>query len=122
MECDRLPDGPEQRKGVPQRWQPHLLLGRGRLIIERLFPGYGAELQAAGAVLMRLPADFLMLNAAGWVDLRAPGWEALPASRPLLELGPAPERPFLGHHPTGRRRPPYVKSRHLRMWPGLQPR
>ena len=85
VDRDRLPDGPEHRKGVPQDWQPHLVLGRGRLIIERLFPGYGDELRAAGAVPMRLPADILMLTRAGWVDRRAPGWEALSASRPLLE-------------------------------------
>jgi 2-polyprenyl-6-methoxyphenol hydroxylase-like FAD-dependent oxidoreductase len=85
VERDRLPDGPEHRKGVPQDWQPHLVLGRGRLIIEGLFPGYGDELRAAGAVPMRLPADILMLTRAGWVDRRAPGWEALSASRPLLE-------------------------------------
>src|SRR3712207_9085111 len=85
MERDRLPAGPEHRKGVPQDWQPHLVLGRGRLLIEQLFPGYGDELRAAGAVPMRLPADLLMLTRAGWVDRRAPGWEALSASRPLLE-------------------------------------
>ena len=38
VERDRLPEGPEHRKGVPQDWQPHLVLGRGRLAIERLFP------------------------------------------------------------------------------------
>ncbi|MGY1620506.1 NAD(P)/FAD-dependent oxidoreductase [Geodermatophilus sp. SYSU D00691] len=85
VERDHLPDGPEPRRGVPQGWQPHLVLGRGRLIIERLFPGYGDELRAAGAVPMRLPADLLMLTPQGWVDRRARGWEALSAGRPLLE-------------------------------------
>ncbi|MGY1601652.1 NAD(P)/FAD-dependent oxidoreductase [Geodermatophilus sp. SYSU D00815] len=85
VERDPLPEGPEQRRGVPQGWQPHLVLGRGRLIIERLFPGYVDELRAAGAVPMRLPADLLMLTAQGWMDRRAPGWEAISASRPLLE-------------------------------------
>ncbi|MCV2488223.1 hypothetical protein OF117_02505 [Geodermatophilus sp. YIM 151500] len=85
VERDRLADAPEHRRGVPQDWQPHLVLGRGRRVIERLLPGYGDELRAAGAVPMRLPADLLMLNPCGWVDRRAPGWEALSASRPLLE-------------------------------------
>jgi len=85
IERDALPDEAEHRKGVPQSRQLHVLLARGLQIIERLFPGYRADLLAVGAVPVRLPADLWMLTPFGWLDRRAPGWEALSASRPLFE-------------------------------------
>lgn len=85
VERDRLPDGAEPRRGVPQGRQIHALLARGLQGLERLFPGFGQELLAAGAVPMRLPGDVLILGRAGWVDRRAPGWLALSATRPLIE-------------------------------------
>jgi 2-polyprenyl-6-methoxyphenol hydroxylase-like FAD-dependent oxidoreductase len=50
VERDALPDRAQTRKGVPQGHQLHVLLPRGREIVERLFPGYGDQLKAAGAV------------------------------------------------------------------------
>ena len=85
VERDRLPDGAQPRKGVPQGRQIHALLARGLEGLETLFPGFGRELEAAGAVPMRLPGDVLILGRAGWVDRRAPGWVALSATRPLIE-------------------------------------
>jgi 2-polyprenyl-6-methoxyphenol hydroxylase-like FAD-dependent oxidoreductase len=85
VERDALPEGAEQRRGVPQGRQLHALLPRGRHILDRLFPGFSRELEAAGAVPIRVPADVPILSPAGWLDRRAPGWEALSASRPLFE-------------------------------------
>ena len=85
VERDALPDEAENRKGVPQGRQLHVLLARGLQVMDRLFPGYRAELAALGAVPVRLPADIRMLTPFGWLDRRAPGWEALSASRPLFE-------------------------------------
>jgi 2-polyprenyl-6-methoxyphenol hydroxylase-like FAD-dependent oxidoreductase len=85
VERDALPEGAEHRKGVPQSRQLHALLPRGRQIIDRLFPGYSVELAAAGAVRMRVPAESALLTPFGWLDRRAPGWELLSASRPLIE-------------------------------------
>jgi 2-polyprenyl-6-methoxyphenol hydroxylase-like FAD-dependent oxidoreductase len=85
VERDELPDGAQHRRGVPQGWQFHILLARGLAVLNRLFPGYGEELRAAGAVPLRIPTDLLVLGPAGWVDRRARGWEALSASRPLIE-------------------------------------
>src|SRR3712207_1346397 len=85
VERDRLPDGVQPRRGVPQGWQVHALLARGLVGLERLFPGFGQDLQDAGAVPVRLPGDVLILTRAGWVDRRAPGWLSLSASRPLIE-------------------------------------
>jgi 2-polyprenyl-6-methoxyphenol hydroxylase-like FAD-dependent oxidoreductase len=85
VERDVLPIGAEHRRGVPQDRQFHALLARGRVVVEHLFPGYSAELQAAGAVPVRVPADMLLLGSAGWIDRRAPGWTALSATRPVVE-------------------------------------
>ena len=85
VERDRLPEGADHRKGVPQARQLHALLARGRNVLETLFPGFGQELEAAGAVPISVPGDFLTLTKAGWLDRRAPGWTGLSASRPLIE-------------------------------------
>ncbi|MGY1794544.1 FAD-dependent oxidoreductase [Geodermatophilus sp. SYSU D00525] len=85
VERDVLPEGPGHRKGVPQDRQLHALLARGRGSLDRLFPGFSAELEAAGAVWARMPADFALLGPFGWIDRRAAGWTGLFASRPLIE-------------------------------------
>jgi 2-polyprenyl-6-methoxyphenol hydroxylase-like FAD-dependent oxidoreductase len=85
IERDRLTDSAQARKGVPQGRILHTMLPRGQGIIEGLFPGYGHELQAAGAVSLQIPAEALMLTPAGWADRRAIGWPLLSASRPLFE-------------------------------------
>jgi 2-polyprenyl-6-methoxyphenol hydroxylase-like FAD-dependent oxidoreductase len=104
VERDRLPDGAEQRKGVPQGRQLHVLLARGLAVLEQLFPEFGRDLEAAGAVPLRVPADLLMLSPAGWLDRRAPGWPVLSASRPMFEsvvrrrLAELPGVTVLGRH------------------------
>jgi 2-polyprenyl-6-methoxyphenol hydroxylase-like FAD-dependent oxidoreductase len=85
LDRDVLPEAAVPRRGVPQGHQLHLLLGQGRHEVERLFPGYGPRLVAAGAVPLRMPGDLAALGPAGWMDRRAAGWEALSASRPLFE-------------------------------------
>ncbi|MGH3978118.1 MAG: NAD(P)/FAD-dependent oxidoreductase, partial [Pseudonocardiaceae bacterium] len=85
VERDALPDSAQTRKGVPQGRMLQVLLPRGQGIVERLFPGYGHESEAAGAVSLRVPADALILTPAGWLDRRATGWPLLSASRPLFE-------------------------------------
>lgn len=51
VERDALPDGDEQRRGVPQGRHIHALLAGGSLAIEELFPGILDELVADGAVV-----------------------------------------------------------------------
>lgn len=85
VERDALPDSVQARKGVPQGRMLHVLLPRGLGTVERLFPGYGDELEAADAVSLRVPTDALVLTPAGWLDRRATGWPLLSASRPLYE-------------------------------------
>ena len=67
VERDRFPeDGPVPRKGVPQARHVHALLKRGRVALERLFPGIGDELVAAGAPTLDMANDIAWLNPAGW--------------------------------------------------------
>lgn len=51
VERDPLPDGPVQRKGIPQGRHLHALLSRGSLVLDELFPGLIDEFVAAGAIV-----------------------------------------------------------------------
>ncbi|MGH3766545.1 MAG: NAD(P)/FAD-dependent oxidoreductase [Pseudonocardiaceae bacterium] len=85
VERDWLPDDMQVRKGVPQGRMLHAMLPRGQRIIESRFPGYGRELEAAGAVALRMPTDAVVLLPVGWLDRRAAGWPIVSGSRPLFE-------------------------------------
>ncbi len=54
------------RKGVPQARHLHILLVRGRQILEELFPGLGDEAAAAGATELDATGDFAWLTPFGW--------------------------------------------------------
>ena len=87
LERDRLPDGPDVRKGTPQARHIHVLLTAGRRALEGLFPGLMAELVAAGA------ADYDAINDLEWIaaagrGVRFPsGIRLLGATRDLIEWG-----------------------------------
>jgi 2-polyprenyl-6-methoxyphenol hydroxylase-like FAD-dependent oxidoreductase len=86
LERDRLATRPSPRPGTPQCRQVHGLLAGGLEALCRTFPGLDRDLAAAGAVPVRVVADFC-------VEL--PGFDPFPrrdfgrilyaASRPLLE-------------------------------------
>jgi 2-polyprenyl-6-methoxyphenol hydroxylase-like FAD-dependent oxidoreductase len=92
VERDTLPDGPSQRRGVPQGRHFHSLLCRGSQELARLFPGLLDELVAAGATLCD---DGGLSRLSIWVgghEFNRSGKFADPAaaavyllSRPLLE-------------------------------------
>src|SRR5260221_11230171 len=50
VDRDELPDGATPRPGVPQGKHPHGLMAGGLKALEHLFPGFGHELEQAGAV------------------------------------------------------------------------
>jgi 2-polyprenyl-6-methoxyphenol hydroxylase-like FAD-dependent oxidoreductase len=52
VERDSLPDGPAQRRGIPQGRHLHGMLSRGSLVLAELFPGLPEELAAAGAQVL----------------------------------------------------------------------
>ena len=84
VDRDWFPERPEFRKGVPQARHLHVLLGRGLESLERLFPGFEADLVAAGAPVVEAP-ETLWLNAAGWARRYPSPLRLLGASRELIE-------------------------------------
>jgi len=85
VERDALPAAAEPRKGVPQGSHVHLLLVRGRLIVEALFPGLADELRAAGAVALNGGRDLAWHHAGGWRARHDSELVFLSMTRSLLE-------------------------------------
>jgi len=86
IERDPLPDSAAPRKGVPQARHIHVLLMRGLLILEQLFPGITEELRLAGAPLYDTSADVAWLTPAGWATRFQSDLIKLTFSRELLEF------------------------------------
>jgi 2-polyprenyl-6-methoxyphenol hydroxylase-like FAD-dependent oxidoreductase len=80
---DRFPAAVSDRKGVPQGHHAHALLCAGRRALEALFPGFGDELAAQGA--LQVDIDRLRWFDNGGYHARCTGIEALLGSRALLE-------------------------------------
>ncbi len=87
VERDTLPDGPEQRKGVPQGHQGHGLLSGGQRVMEELFPGLTAALVAEGATAVDVIDDMTWHQPGGYRLRFASGLAGISMSRPLLEAG-----------------------------------
>jgi 2-polyprenyl-6-methoxyphenol hydroxylase-like FAD-dependent oxidoreductase len=87
IERDYLPENPVPRKGVPQSHHVHVLLMRGAIILEELFPGLHTELYAAGASQIDMAKDVAWLNPAGWGIRFTSGVMLFASSRSLLEWG-----------------------------------
>ncbi|MEV4261482.1 FAD-dependent monooxygenase [Kribbella sp. NPDC049584] len=86
VERDRLPDGPDVRKGVPQARHLHAFWAGGMEIVERLLPGVGTDLVAAGAVPLGLPTDMAWLTPADrWTQPFPATQRLVSATRSLLE-------------------------------------
>ena len=86
VERDRLPDGPEQRKGVPQARHVHAFWAGGLQSVQNLLPGLRAELLAEGAVRLGMPTDLAWLTPADrWTRHFEATQEMVSASRTLLE-------------------------------------
>src|ERR1700722_7361019 len=93
VERDALPPAGQQRKGVPHGRHLHGLHPRGREILDELFPGFTAEVTAAGAVCCDVLADGRWQFSGHQLQQRHAGLPALLASRPFLE-GHVRERVF----------------------------
>ena len=86
IERDQLPDGPDVRKGVPQARHLHSFWAGGMEVVERLLPGVGSDLIAAGAVPLSLPTDIAWLTPANrWAQPFTPTQRVVSATRALLE-------------------------------------
>ena len=85
VERDALPEEAASRKGVPQARHLHSLAARGSEILEDLFPGFDAELAAAGCPLLDQASDAVTVLAAGRLPRFRSGITMRAASRALIE-------------------------------------
>jgi len=85
IERDQLPDGTENRPGVPQARHLHFLFKRGLMAVEEVFPGVTADLLEAGSHLLDQGRDFRILYRSGWSPRGEIGLEFCTFTRPLLE-------------------------------------
>src|SRR5436305_138613 len=85
VERDQLPEGSENRPGVPQARHLHFLFKRGLMVAEELFPGITADLQEAGSHLLDQGSDFRILYRSGWSPRKEIGLEFCTFTRPLFE-------------------------------------
>jgi 2-polyprenyl-6-methoxyphenol hydroxylase-like FAD-dependent oxidoreductase len=86
VERDDLPSRPAHRSGIPQGRHVHVLQPGGLAALERLLPGFGAELVASGGVRLDVPRDICWLTAAGWMRPFDGGrLTMLSATRELIE-------------------------------------
>lgn len=85
VERDELPKGPLPRKGVPQARHAHILLVRGRQILDQLFPGLTDELVGDGAVLFDSTSDAIQLAPTGYTPRVPAHFMTVSCSRDLLE-------------------------------------
>ncbi|MDY7012217.1 MAG: 2-polyprenyl-6-methoxyphenol hydroxylase-like oxidoreductase [Cyanobacteriota bacterium] len=85
IERDRFPEQPAHRPGIPQSYHVHVLLDRGRRILESLFPGFQEEIVAAGAHPLDMSADLPWLTPFGWAARFPTDLVLLSCSRLLLE-------------------------------------
>jgi len=85
LERDEFPDRPVVRDGAPQTSQPHAMLEAGRATLEDFFPGFSADVQAAGGLQLDMTTDLLWHDQGGVVTAAPVEFPALYASRPLFE-------------------------------------
>jgi 2-polyprenyl-6-methoxyphenol hydroxylase-like FAD-dependent oxidoreductase len=85
LDRDAFPPPGEQRKGVPQGRHAHVLLSRGREILEDFFPELTRGLVDQGALLGDVTADARWFVDGGYHQRFASGLMALCVSRPRLE-------------------------------------
>jgi 2-polyprenyl-6-methoxyphenol hydroxylase-like FAD-dependent oxidoreductase len=85
LERDYFPETPTARKGLPQGRHVHVLLGRGRRVLEGFLPGLTGELVRAGADPMDATQDVAWMGPYGSY-VRFPGeLLMLPSSRDLID-------------------------------------
>lgn len=85
LERDEDPCGPVARRGAPQGSQPHMLLSRGRKVLESLMPGVAEGLASDGVLEHDMGSELRWYQHGIWkISFRAdmPVWFQ---TRPLLE-------------------------------------
>lgn len=85
LERDSYPDSPKVRSGAPQGRHVHLLLLRGKQILEQLFPGLSIEMIDKGAKLIKMGKELGVLTYNGWRVQHNGELALLTFTQPLLE-------------------------------------
>ena len=85
VERDVLPDGPAERRGVPQGRHAHGLLPAGLSRLVDWFPGITEELLAAGASYVDVGGDVVWVQGGGYRSRFRTGLAGPVASRAMLE-------------------------------------
>jgi flavin-dependent dehydrogenase len=73
------------RRGVPQEHHVHLLLLKGKQVLEEIFPGILRQLEAAGAIVADLGHDIKWYQCGRWKSRYKTGIEAHYCSRRLID-------------------------------------
>ncbi|MHC8422741.1 NAD(P)/FAD-dependent oxidoreductase [Streptomyces sp. NB004] len=88
LDRDELPEGPRQRRGLPQGRHAHLLMAGGLAAMEEIVPGVSLRkrLLAAGAHEISLSSGMLALTPEGWLRRwRREGPVMLTCTRALVD-------------------------------------
>jgi 2-polyprenyl-6-methoxyphenol hydroxylase-like FAD-dependent oxidoreductase len=85
VERDVHPLARQPRKGVPQGRHAHVLLARGRELLEGFFPGFTQALNAQGAVVGDLSESSRWFSNGAYTRNFKSGLLGIQVSRPLLE-------------------------------------
>lgn len=85
LERDTFPDGIANRRGVPQGRHAHGLLAGGRQVLEELFPGFGQDMEAAGAIPGDIIGESRWYINGGCLQRFRSGLTGILASRACLE-------------------------------------
>ena len=85
LERDELPPDAQHRRGVPQSKHPHFLLNSGRRALGELFPGFEADLIAAGGMPLIASMDTAHMTDVGWSPRKRGALDMVYGSRLLIE-------------------------------------
>ena len=85
FERSALPSEIANRSGAPQAVHGHIMLVRGKQILEGLFPGIERELVDAGAEQLDWTGDWRLFSEAGWMPRFRSGLSSWSCTRALLE-------------------------------------
>ncbi|WP_119065935.1 NAD(P)/FAD-dependent oxidoreductase [Rubrobacter indicoceani] len=85
LDRDGLPDGPHDRRGVPQGRHLHTLTSRGSELLEGFFPGLDDRLSELGGPLLDQGRDLLTVFPEGRLPRFVSGITLRAVSRSLLE-------------------------------------
>ena len=85
IERDPRPLGPEPRKGAPQMRHVHALFFSASKALEELFPGFGAGVRAAGAVVSDFGNAYGVYQYGAWKPRFNAGFDVITCSRSLIE-------------------------------------